>query len=709
MLDTVLKPFTSLVSRMKYGQKFMFISILFLAPIIYLFTTWAVEQQNNINYMKGEVVGIAQIEAVWPLAIQIQQHRGLVSDYLNGNTTLLSNIQAKQAEIEGLINNIDQQFNKEQYPQSYKYFQSIVSQWGQLEVTYDQYLEAESYNMHSDLVKEVLVAIKLVSDESYLTLDTEIDTYYMMQLLVNDLPILIETTGVIRGKGNAALITKQLSEDAYLQLQLRKASSQDASNELANKISRLETSYPGKYKELLEELAAVHTLSGNYITLLDQEILKATSFTMSNENYYNKGAAAIEEMSKAYVLLGENMTEQLATRIDDSIFSRNVTLSIMIVIFLFIMLIYLSFYRNVIETVRNLKDRAEAMAEGDFSQHIVLNTRDELRQVGEAFNSMQQAMSVVLDNNQTIAQTTLHSSSQLATIAHESSMAMKQVAESVQLVSDGTVRQTRTTSETAKAMNEMAIGVSRIAEAASEVAFVAVRANENALLGDQQLTETVKQMDSIKKSQDLSAGVVRRLEEHSSQISKIIDAIMDIAAQTKLLALNANIEAARAGEYGRGFTVVAQEVGKLAEETTTSGKSISQLLGEIRGLVNENVEAMKSMQLETNSGLEFLHRSKNTIDRILTDIIIVSGQIQDVSATSEEMSAEMQEVTSSIAEVAHISELNSNEAETMAAAAEEQLASMEQIEYSAQELKQISAQLQDDLSKFVLQPKAKKE
>lgn len=707
MLITLLKPFTSLISRMKYGQKFVFISILFLAPIIYLFTTWAVDQQEEIEYLNGEQVGVNQIEEVWPLAIQIQQHRGLVSDYLNGDTELLTNIKVKQAEIEDLTGRIDQQFNKEKYPQSYKQYQSILSQWHKLESTFDQSSAAESYNIHSALVKEVLVAIKLLSDESYLTLDTEIDTYYMMRLLVNELPILIETTGVIRGQGNATLMTGQLSDEAYLQLQLKKAISEDTGNELVNTIGRLKTNHAGKYTNLLDQLENVHTMSENYITLLDKEILEAASFTISNEDYYNQGAAVIEEMNKAYVLLGHNMTDQLQSRIDANVLSRNIALSIMSIIFIFIMLIYLAFYRSVIETVKNLKDRAEAMAKGDFSQNIVLNTKDELREVGEAFNRMQHAMSIVLENNQNIAKTTLGSSTQLAAIAQESSIAMKQVAESVQQVSDGTVRQTRTTSETAKAMNEMAIGVNRIAEAATEVAFVAVRASENALLGDQQLTETVKQMDSIKKSQDLSAGVVRRLEEHSAQISKIIDAIMDIASQTKLLALNANIEAARAGEYGRGFTVVAQEVGKLAEETTTSGKSISQLLGEIRGLVNENVEAMKSMQMETNSGLESVHRSKNTIDRILEDIRIVSGQIQDVSATSEEMSAEMQEVTSSIAEVAHISELNSNEAETMAAAAEEQLASMEQIEYSAKELKQVSAQLQDDLSKFILQSKDK--
>ncbi|MCR8658850.1 methyl-accepting chemotaxis protein [Paenibacillus endoradicis] len=703
MLSTLLKPFTSLVSRMKYGQKFIFISILFLAPIIYLFTTWAVDQQKDIEYLNGEQVGVMQIEEVWPLAIQIQQHRGLVSDYLNGNTQLLADIKAKQAEIEDVTDSIDEKFNKELYPQSYKQYQSILNQWSNIERTFDQYSAAESYNMHSDLVKEVLVEIKLLSDESYLTLDTEIDTYYMMRLLVNELPMLIETTGVIRGQGNATLMTGQLSDEAYLQLQLKKALSDDTGNEIVNTIGRLNTSHPGKYTQLLDQLKNVHTMSDNFIALLDNEILNVDSFTISTDDYFNKGTAVISEMNKAYVLLGHNMTDQLQSRIDSKMLSRNIALAIMVIIFLFIMLIYLSFYRNVIETVKNLKERAEAMAKGNFSQDIVLNTKDELREVGEAFNSMQRAMSIVLENNQNIAKTTLGSSSQLAAIAQESSVAMKQVAESVQQVSDGTVRQTRTTSETAKAMNEMAIGVNRIAEAASEVAFVAIRASENALLGDQQLTETVKQMDSIKKSQDLSAGVVRRLEEHSAQISKIIDAIMDIASQTKLLALNANIEAARAGEYGRGFTVVAQEVGKLAEETTSSGKSISQLLGEIRGLVNENVEAMKSMQIETNSGLESVHRSKNTIDRILEDIRIVSGQIQDVSATSEEMSAEMQEVTSSIAEVAHISELNSNEAETMAAAAEEQLASMEQIEYSAKELKQVSAQLQDDLSKFILQ------
>lgn len=680
----------------------MFISTLFVAAIIYLFTTWAIDQQSTINYMKSEQEGIRQIEEIWPLAIQLQQHRALVSDYENGDGSLLGEIEAKQVEVQQVIADMEETFNQQLFPQTYKQFQNVIMQWEKLKVTYNQYTESESYEQHSALVREVLQMIELASDESLLTLDVEMDTHDMMNLLVHDLPMLIETTGVLRGQGNTALMTNTLTEEARLKIYLKKSLSRDTAAAISSTMEKLQSDYPGKYTSLLNQLKHVNTMSEQFLTVLEQEIVHSSAYTIEIDEYFDQATAVITAMNDVYVALGHEMIDQLEMRITTAEQSRNVTLIVMIVIFVVIMLIYISFYRNVMETVKLLKARADEMANGDFSHRIQLNTKDELKEVGEAFNSMRMSIGKVLQNNQAIANSTLGASTQLAAIAQESSLAMKQVAQSVQQVSDGTMRQTRTTSEAADAMNEMAIGVNRIAEAASEVAFVAVRANEHAKLGDQQLNDTVKQIDSIKSSQEYSARVVERLEDHSKKISQIIDAIMDIASQTKLLALNANIEAARAGDYGRGFTVVAQEVGKLAEETTASGKTISQLLGEISSLVTDNVSAMKSMQQETDSGLESIHRSKATIDRILEDILIVNEQIQDVSTTSQQISAEMQEVTASIAEVAGISEQNANEAELMAAATQEQLASMEQIEYSAKELKQISAQLQQDLNRFVI-------
>src|SRR5690606_5393681 len=231
----------------------------------------------------------------------------------------------------------------------------------------------------------------------------------------------------------------------------------------------------------------------------------------------------------------------------------------------------------------------------------------------------------------------------------------------------------------------------------------AIRTSEQAILGDEQLTNSVEQIDSIRKTQQQSAEIVKRLEGQSVQISKIINVIMEVAAQTKLLALNANIEAARAGEHGRGFAVVAKEVGALAEQTTNSGMEISELLENILKIVHENVEAMDVMQLETHRGIQSIYQSKATIDRIINDVKLVSEQIQEVSATSEEMSAEMEEITASISEIASASDRSANEAETMAAAAQQQLASAEQIQAAAQSMKDMSTQLQSDLSKFILE------
>ncbi|MGZ0052398.1 methyl-accepting chemotaxis protein [Brevibacillus gelatini] len=524
----------------------------------------------------------------------------------------------------------------------------------------------------------------------------------MMKLIVQELPDLIEGSAVIRGRGNGVLASKTLTNDIKLQLLLESTKSKEALANLNKSLTKIADLNSSAYGELLKKGEQASQDIQHFLGLLDQEILNKQEISMEPDAFFTEGTTAIESAAEVFQLATVQLDQVLQARLNDAIATRNITLGITAAVLILVAIFYVAFYRNVMETVNVLKERAEAMAKGDFSQDIVLHTKDELQLVGIAFNEMQKSMNRVLSNNQKIAATTFQASRQLSDIAHESTMTMQQVAASVQGVSEGTNSQKRATSETATTMNEMSVGVLRIAEAASEVANLALRANEHAEHGNQQLVETVNQMASIKKTQVESSQIVAKLDEHSVNIGRIIDAIMEVANQTKLLALNANIEAARAGEHCRGFAVVAQEVGKLAEETSKSGESISELLNVIRSLIGETVSAMDSMQTETNLGMESIERSKVAINRILHDIKLVSEQIQEVSATSEEMSAEMEEITASIEEVSNISHNTSDEAETMAAAAEEQLASMEQIQSSANELKNMSQELSDDLSKFIL-------
>lgn len=403
-----------------------------------------------------------------------------------------------------------------------------------------------------------------------------------------------------------------------------------------------------------------------------------------------------------YVQVNTELEQVLQQRIDELTATRNMLLGLTALSLLLVAIFYVAFYRNVMVTVAALRNRADAMAKGDFSKELNLETRDELRQVGLSFNEMIRSLNGLLRRNQIVSEQAAASSEELTAISHESTQAMKQIAESIQGVSEGTDVQRVSADETSKAMNEMAVGITRIAEAASEVADAAVKVTGNAQVGEEQLGQTVRQMNSIQASAVRSGEVVSKLDEHSAQIGQIVQAVMAIAKQTQLLSLNANIEAARAGEHGRGFSVVASEVGKLAEQTSESVQTISELVRDIRTLVSENVKAMSEMKSETASGLASIEQANTTIGDILHEVRSMSDQIQEVSAAAEEISAGMEEVTASVGEVANISNKTSDEAETMAAATEEQLASMEEIQASAEALRDMAQQLQDDLSHFVL-------
>ena len=706
MLDKVLNPFTYIMSRLKYGQKFAGISLLFMIPAVITLYLLISDQLAEIRQVKAQQIGVEQVRDLMPFMLQVQQHRGLVNGYLNGNADAKDRIDAKQQEIAQLIENIESGFRKDELPGTYEAWVSVRNEWEALYRSFESLEAGESFERHSRLVDRVHDLMIAGADESGLTLTSAIDSYHMMRLIVQELPELIEGTAVIRGRGNGVLAAKTMPDDLRLKLLLERYKSEEALASLNLSLTRIAEADSLGGGELLKTGERAAGSIRGYLDLLDREILNKPSMDMDPTAFFDEGTNVIETASDVFDFTAAELIRILQGRVDRAVFVSNATFGITAFVVLLVVLFYLGFYRNVMTTVRTLKERAEAMAGGDFSRDVTLETRDELRLVGEAFNIMRREMNRVLGNNRQVADTTFESSRQLSDAAHDSAAAMRQVAASLQQVSEGTVRQDRTTAEAAATMSEMTAGVVRIAEAAGEVADLAMRANEMAEQGNHELDETARQMDSIKRKQAESSRIVEKLKEHSANIGGIIDVIMDVTAQTKMLALNANIEAARAGEHGRGFRVVASEVGKLADETARSGRSVSELLNEIRELIDEAVTAMEAMRTETDLGMEMVGRSQEAFRRILADIRRVNEQIQEVSATSEELSAEMEEVSASIAEIAGIAHKTSQETGVIAQAAEAQLATMEQIRHSAGKLEQMSRELRDDMDRFVLREPA---
>jgi methyl-accepting chemotaxis protein len=218
--------------------------------------------------------------------------------------------------------------------------------------------------------------------------------------------------------------------------------------------------------------------------------------------------------------------------------------------------------------------------------------------------------------------------------------------------------------------------------------------------------ETVKGMESIKKTMDVVSGKVNGLGERSKEIGKIVSAIDDIADQTNLLALNAAVEAARAGEQGRGFAVVADEVRKLAERSSIATKEIADLIGGIQGGVADTVTAMEKGTKEVDGGYELANKAGQALDEILERAKDVGMQVEQISSAAEEltaMSTEMVKLTDNISaiveentaateEMAATAKQVSKSVEGVAGVAEENSAATEQVSAAAEE---ISAQVEE--------------
>lgn len=188
--------------------------------------------------------------------------------------------------------------------------------------------------------------------------------------------------------------------------------------------------------------------------------------------------------------------------------------------------------------------------------------------------------------------------------------------------------------------------------------------------GDQKIRELISTFHSFKADFDHLAKVVQQTNDYSKSISKLVNVIQGIAEQTKLLALNASIEAARAGESGKGFTVVALEVRKLAEQSGTAAKEITDSISEMERITYKATAEFERLMKKSNGNIETANMAKLSFDELMKGIAEVNGELNQIKKhlhqvrelipvlekTSEEFSSTSQETLASTEEMLASSE-----------------------------------------------------
>lgn len=243
-------------------------------------------------------------------------------------------------------------------------------------------------------------------------------------------------------------------------------------------------------------------------------------------------------------------------------------------------------------------------------------------------------------------------------------------------------------------------GLAELARAAAVITETSADSTEVSSKGETLVQKTAGQMNTIDHSVKAAEQVVKGLEIKSKDITNILRVINGIADQTNLLALNAAIEAARAGEYGRGFSVVAEEVRKLAVQSADSAKEIESLISEIVKEIHTSLNVLQSVNKEVETGLVMTDETKQSFKHISQMTNQIASELQNMNATVEELSAGAQEISAASNDITAISKESSDGIQDIAASAEEQLASMEEISSSALTLERMSEELRDLTKQF---------
>ncbi|MEK4484442.1 methyl-accepting chemotaxis protein [Psychrobacillus sp. FSL H8-0484] len=400
--------------------------------------------------------------------------------------------------------------------------------------------------------------------------------------------------------------------------------------------------------------------------------------------------------------LDKNTAETNESLESQSKLSQGILIGISVVAVVFGLILSSILLKAILVPLRQLKEQMNDIAngDGDLTKIIHVKNKDELGEVATSFNQFLTSLREMIKQISFSSGQTAATSEEFLASAEQSKLTSNQIAENVHNVSVSMNEQLQILSESTTAVEQslhrlqsMTLHTAQVSEETSEVSIQA----DN---GEKSVREIVSSMEVIHQSVGETDKNINSLAADAVKIGEITAIINEISDQTNLLALNAAIEAARAGEHGKGFAIVAEEVRKLAEQSSQSANQIRTLITRIQGTTTETVNTIEVVKANVDSGIHLTSVTSVQFKEIIQSISQVSGKTQEIAASTEQLTTDFTMVAQKYEEVSGLFKENSESTHEIAAATEEQLASMEEIQTAAQSLTTISDALNDMVHRF---------
>ena len=300
--------------------------------------------------------------------------------------------------------------------------------------------------------------------------------------------------------------------------------------------------------------------------------------------------------------------------------------------------------RNLIQPIRGLIDYVTQLSRGRFAERVASRRQDELGHLAAAANTLRDFLAETFSRLQRSATDLVNASGELNSIAGQ--------------MASGTHDQFTRTDQVATAMTEMSATAQEVARHAADASRAADEADRSAREGGDVMQVTIATIGQM-RTEILNTGtIIRRLENDSVRIGKVLEVIRGIAEQTNLLALNAAIEAARAGEAGRGFAVVADEVRSLAQRTAASIIEINGIIQAVQTGAVDAAEAIVSGQSCSDNSVEKVTQAGAMLAHITQAVEAIRDMNRQIATAAEEQTSVAEDISRNITQITTVATAN---------------------------------------------------
>jgi len=370
----------NILNNIKLSYKLSVVIIALLIPIAGLMTMLFIELDKTITHATTETYGIKYIIPLQRLVINVAQHRGITNGLLNGDESFRAKLPEKRLQISKSIDAVEAVHSRHgEALKMDKLWQSFKSGWSQLATASENMSPSKSFSQHSILINDINEMITHIGDTSGLLLDTELDSYFLINAIVHQLPSIFNDLGILRGKGSGILATGSITAEQVLNIRIHTAALKKSINTTVHSIENAMNYNPELSSQLTGVLTEFTSSSQLFLNDIDKGLLNTDGLlSMEPEEYFTAGSTTITAATNLFDRSATELSALLNKRIDHDKSQMNIEIGFSLLIVIISIFLAVTVVIGIVRPVNSIIEIFGKIGVGKFDNVIDIHSKDEI-------------------------------------------------------------------------------------------------------------------------------------------------------------------------------------------------------------------------------------------------------------------------------------------------------------------------------------------